>query len=300
MAYAGVFLAVLVASWIVLVLAPADVLPEAPSLAGQVIGEVVVAVLVGVLWWMTRDRTPIGPERGPRFERPGIEALGLLGYLALVVGLGARLGLHGHVAGVGLDEASRAVWSTQAPGDLLAWTAYFGLAGGIVPYAVFRFGLGYDREALLLGFPEPRKWVPYCGVTGVLGVAGFAGSAFLEVSLLGHAATFLVFALGAWLPVAILLQSLLAPRLAMVSGSWIGGAVLAGLAYAAYHGTEHYLAWGTGWEAAVSGAHLVQLAVFGVLKAVTTLRTGSAWIHVFNTHTPHLSEAPAVARVLGL
>jgi hypothetical protein len=33
----------------------------------------------------------------------------------------------------------------------------------------------------------------------------------------------------------------------------------------------------------------------GLLKAITTLRTGNAWLHIAITHTIHLAEAPAVA-----
>jgi hypothetical protein len=35
------------------------------------------------------------------------------------------------------------------------------------------------------------------------------------------------------------------------------------------------------------------------MNALTTLRTRSAWIHIFNTHMPHLAEAPALAEVFG-
>ncbi len=44
----------------------------------------------------------------------------------------------------------------------------------------------------------------------------------------------------------------------------------------------------------------MQFSFYGVLKALTTLRTRSAWIHIFNTHMPHLAEAPALAEVFGL
>ena len=80
--------------------------------------------------------------------------------------------------------------------------------------------------------------------------------------------------------------------------SWVSGAVLAGLVYGVYHSGEFYFAWRSPAEAAVSLAWMLQFAYFGVLKAITTLRTGSAWIHIFNTHMPHLAEAPEVMRVL--
>jgi hypothetical protein len=152
-------------------------------------------------------------------------------------------------------------------------------------------------KSLLLSFPEPQKWVPYSLIAALISLGGFVGRAYFKLPLWGHLLTFVLFSLGTFIPVMILIQSLLAPRLAILARSWIGGAVLAGAAYGLYHSREFYLEWGSLSQVTVSLAWIMQLAFFGVLKAVSTLRTGNAWIHIFNTHLPHLTEAPEVLRI---
>jgi hypothetical protein len=95
----------------------------------------------------------------------------------------------------------------------------------------------------------------------------------------------------------ILFESLLAPRLAILGRSAATGAVLSGAAYALWHPFEFYLRWGTGAELAVSLAWLAQIGFYGVVKGISTLWTGSAWTHIFTTHTVHMTEVGEVVRV---
>jgi hypothetical protein len=44
----------------------------------------------------------------------------------------------------------------------------------------------------------------------------------------------------------------------------------------------------------------MQVAFWGLVKAITTLRTGNAWMHIATTHTIHLAEAPAVAQTFSI
>lgn len=98
----------------------------------------------------------------------------------------------------------------------------------------------------------------------------------------------------------VLFESLLAPRLAILGRSAVTGAVLSGIAYGLYHPFEFYLTWGSPGEIAVSLAWIAQISFYGVVKGVSTLWTGSAWVHVFTTHTVHLSEVGEVVRVFRL
>lgn len=98
----------------------------------------------------------------------------------------------------------------------------------------------------------------------------------------------------------IVTQSLLTPRLAQLASSWVTGAVLSAPVYAALNITETILAFGTTAQVLLSLAWFMQVAFWGLVKSVTTLRTDNAWMHIATTHTIHLAEAPAVASTFSL
>ncbi len=286
-------------SWAVILADAGQTLPHVPpDRLRFLFGEVFTGATVLVLVAMTRKRAPVDHRNDFGIRDTRAETIGLLIYLAVVIVLGAKLGLRAHVASVGLTPGTLHAWSQQTSHSLLLWAGYFFAAGVIIPFLYFHLVRRYSLRSLLLGFPEPKKWIPYAAITAVLSTSAFVKPEFFQLPLRGHALAFVVFSLGTFLPVMVLTQCLIAPRLAIQARSWVSGSVLAGLAYGLYHSTEFYFAWDSGSQAAVSLAWVLQFAYFGVLKAVTTLRTGSAWIHIFNTHMPHLAEAPEVVRVL--
>ncbi len=288
-----------VISWVVILADAGRSLPHAPpDRLRFLFGELFTGATVLVLMAMTRKRPPVDHRNDLGIRDVRAETAGLLIYLALVIAFGAYLGLRAHVASVGLTPGTVHAWSQQTAASLRLWAGYFFAAGVAAPLLFFVLVRRYSWRSLLLGFPEPKKWIPYSVVTAVLSLSAFIQPEFFRLPLHGHGLALLLFGLGTFLPVMLLTQSLLAPRLAILTKSWVSGAVLAGLAYGVYHSGEFYFAWGNSTEAAVSLAWMMQFAYFGVLKAVTTLRTGSAWIHIFNTHMPHLAEAPEVVRVL--
>ncbi len=289
-----------VLSWIVILGDAGQALPHAPpDRLRFLFGEVFTGATVLVLMAMTRKRAPVDHRNDLGVRNAYAETIGLLLYLALVVVLGARLGLRAHVASVGLTPGTLHAWGQQTSASLLLWAGYFFVAGVVVPLLFFIFVRRYTLRSLLLGLPEPKKWIPYAAITAVLSTSAFIKPDFFQLPLRGHAMALLLFSLGTFLPVMVLTQCLLAPRLAILTKSWVSGSVLAGLVYGFYHSTEFYFSWSSSTEALVSAAWVMQFAYFGVFKAVTTLRTGSAWIHIFNTHLPHLAEAPEVVRALG-
>ncbi|MGH9557092.1 MAG: hypothetical protein ACRD2Y_14840 [Terriglobales bacterium] len=293
------FGAVWIISWIFILRDAGNSLPFAPpDRLRFLFGELFTGAMVLVLIAMTRKRTPVDHRNDLGIREPRAEAIGVFAYLLVVVAVGAHLGLHTHVASVGLNPGTLHAWSLQTPASLLLWAGYFFAAGVVVPLLFFVLVRRYSLRSLLLSFPEPKKWIPYAAITAVLSLSAFVRPDFFRLPLRGHGLALLLFSLGTFLPVMVLTQSLLAPRLAILAKSWVSGSVVAGLVYGIYHSGEFYFAWGTSTEAAVSLAWMMQFAYFGVLKAVTTLRTGSAWIHIFNTHMPHLAEAPEVVRVL--
>lgn len=292
------FFTVWVVTWLV-ILTRLDALPGAPPQPLQFLGgEIVTGLAVVALLWLAR-REPVPVQEGP-VRTARLELAVLLCYLAAVVGLGHWWGLRTHVASVGLHAATAHEWQQQTPLSLVAWAAYYGVFGVLLPLGVMaRRRLG-STSNLLLRWRRPHVWVPYAGVTAIVGVVGTADASFYGLPASAYLIAALLFTAGTFLPVMVLTQSLIAPRCALVAGSWPFGAVLAGLVYGAYHSGEFFLAWTTPQDALLSCCWVYQFAYFGVLKAITTLRTGNAWLHIFNSHAPHLGEAAAVADVFGM
>jgi hypothetical protein len=295
------FLAAWAASWWVLLATRSAPLHGAPPDAARFLsGELIGFGLVGVLWLLTRG-LPGGAELArPGVRRAGAEALALIAYLLVLVGVGQALGLRTHLASVGLHAATHEVYHAHTAGSVVAWCAYYGVFGALLPLAYFRFGRGVSWRAMLLGFPRPSRLVPFALITAAMGIAAFAGRDYLELSIVGHLVAALVFTAGTFLPVMVLTQCLIVPRLALATGSTATAAVLGGLVYGLYHAGEFFMTWTTADAALLSACWTFQFAFFGFLKALTTLRSGSAWVHIFSTHAPHLAESPAVATVFGI
>lgn len=294
------FLATWAATWWRLLGGATPLHGAPPDAARFLLGELIGLAFLGVLWALTRG-LPGGAELArPGVRRAGAEALALVAYLALVVGVGQALGLRTHLASVGLHAATHEVYHAHTPGTIAAWCAFYGLLGAALPLAYFRWRRGVGWRELLLGFPRPARLVPYALVTAAMGISAFAGPDYFELPLAGHLLALVVFTTGTFLPVMILTQSLIVPRMALATGSTATAAVLGGLVYGLYHAGEFFLVWSSPDAALTSACWAFQFAFFGFLKALTTLRTGSAWIHVFSTHAPHLAEAPAVAGIFGV
>lgn len=205
-----------------------------------------------------------------------------------------------HIAFVALDEGTRFIWGQQTPGSVVLWVGYNFVVYAVVPFLVFSRLRGYSLASMLLRFPRPRVWVPFAVVVGLLGFLPVVSPDYWATPISAHLLTLGLMTIGTFIPVMILTQSLIAPRLAVVFRSWVTGAVLAGLVYALFNANEFFLEWGSSSEILLSLAWVVQVAFWGVVKGLVTLSTGSAWLHIFVTHTIHLAEAPAVARVFGL
>jgi hypothetical protein len=295
------FLAVWAAAVAYIALADRSVLPLSDQEpAAYFTGVLGAAVSLALLFRLARGTAPVDARTGPSFREPGRETALLLGWMALVVGVGSLFDLRTHIAFVGLSEGPQQMWDAETAGSALAWAAYNFLALAAAPYLWFRYRLGYSPASMLLRFPRPRVWVPYFLVIGTLGFVFAITPEFTSTPLSAHALTLVLFTLGSFVPIAITTQALLAPRLAHLSGSWVTGAVLSAVAYGALNITEAFLAWGSTPQVLLSLAWFMQVAFWGLVKAITTLRTGNAWLHIATTHTIHLVEAPAVASTFDL
>jgi hypothetical protein len=258
------------------------------------------AASLAVLFRLARGTAPVDSRNGPAFRDPARETAGLLVWMALVLAVGSLLDIRTHIAFVGLAEGPQEMWAGETARSTLVWAAYNFVGLAVLPYLFFRYRLGYTPASMLLRFPRPRIWLPYFLVIGTLGFVFAITPEYTSTPLSAHLLTLVLFTVGSFLPIMITTQSLLTPRLAHLTGSWVTGAVLSAIAYAALNVTEAFLAWGTGAQVLLSLAWFMQVAFWGLVKAITTLRTGNAWLHIATTHTIHLVEAPAVATTFSI
>ncbi|WP_431924629.1 hypothetical protein [Nonomuraea jabiensis] len=257
-------------------------------------------VSLTVLLLLARRRPPLDHRNAPGFRNPGKETAGLLAWMAAVLAVGSVFGIRTHIAFVGLAPGAHAVWDRQTPATTLTWAIFNFVTLAVLPYWFFRYRLGYRPDSMLLRFDRPKVWAPYFILVGLPPILFTATPEYYTTSIAGHALTLVLFTLGSFLPIMITTQSLLTPRLSVLARSWVTGSVLSALAYGALNITEAFLAWHSPAQAALSLAWFMQVACWGLVKAVTTLRTGNAWLHIATTHTIHLAEAPAVATTFGL
>jgi hypothetical protein len=267
---------------------------------GYFTGFIAGFAFLAVLFPLARDRAPIDHRNAPDFRNPGKETAGLLAWMAAVLAVGSVFDIRTHIAFIGLNPGAQTVWDQQTPATTLTWAIFNFVTLAVLPYLFFRYRLGYRPDSMLLRFDRPKVWVPYFLLVGLPPIFIVATPEFYTTSVVGHALTLVLFTLGAFVPIMITTQSLLAPRLAVLARSWVTGSVLSALAYAALNITEAFLDWGSPAQFALSLAWFMQVALWGLVKAVTTLRTGNAWLHIATTHTIHLSEAPAVATTFNL
>jgi hypothetical protein len=255
---------------------------------------------LALLFVLARGGAPIDHRNAPNFRNPGKETAGLLAWMAGVLAVGSVFDIRTHIAFVGLAPGAQAVWDQQTPTTAATWAIFNFVTLAVLPYWFFRYRLGYDPDSMLLRFNRPKVWAPYAVLVGIPPILFVATPEYYTTSAMGHALTLVLFTLGSFLPIMITTQSLLTPRLAVLARSWVTGSVLSALAYAALNITEAFLAWGSPAQVALSLAWFMQVAFWGLAKAITTLRTGNAWLHIATTHTIHLAEAPAVATTYGL
>ncbi len=269
------------------------------------LGQVAVLPFIALMLFLAR-RAGLKPvdhtyDLGLTRTRALLETVWLVAYMAVAMGIGLTLNIHTHIHFGAFADGTQDILGLSPVGSSLVWVGYNFLVFTALPLAFFMGVRGYSAAQLLLGFPKPRVFVPFAVVVGVIGVLPFATDAFWSTSVLGHALTLLIYGLGTLVPVAVFTQALLAPRLAFLARSWVTGAVLAGVAYMLFNLNEYFLEWTSAPDVGLSLTWLLAGDLFwGVIKGVSTLALGNAWMHIFTTHTFHLGDVPLVARVFGL
>ncbi|MEV5609104.1 hypothetical protein [Streptomyces sp. NPDC052225] len=271
------------------------------------LGEVLLLItLVGLL---TRRRPrPDLAARAPERAQALRESLLLLAYgatgLALGYVLARSLGLHPfgfHLAGT--------LYGTHehvTPAEAVTWALYNLMVYAVAPLLYFR--RRYTTEQLCLRSADRRADTVLVAV--VLAVESIVQFLALEPEtfelggrrlLVGLPLTFTLYLAGAVLPAMVFIYAILLPRVLKLTGSTVATVVAGGLAYAAFHLWDAWTQFGSLKDSLLSGAFLL-LTYFapGMMKAVLTLRTGNAWVHVWAYHAlaPHtLADTPHVVHI---
>ena len=286
-------------------------LPFAQQVAFPTLGLIEVFILMAMVWWLTRRRTP--PDvaaRAPERALAGRETALLLSYAMLgQVGgwvLGPALGYRSfsfHVAGtlVGCSQlASR--------GEIATWASYNFVVFAAIPYLWFR--RRYSNLALNLRSTDRRNDLTVLGavlvVESLVELATFPGVFAMSPRqfLLAAPLSFVLFFVGTVLPTMVLIYAILLPRYLKLTGSTTASVILGGLTYAAMHLVEGWSRFDSPRDAALS-----LMFVFltytgpGMFKSFVTLRTGNAWVHAIGYHAiaPHvIADAPMIAKVFAI
>lgn len=226
------------------------------------------------------------------------EALGLLTYGAAVLIAGNFLGqaLWGEAIGLHLNGAIYGLTREVTQGEVFAWALYNFLFYAVIPYVVFR-RRGYSNEAL--GLRSSNLKNDFLVIVVILGlglaidlpVSGLFTASSGQLAL-GIPLTVVVHLLGTGLPVMIFLYAILLPRYLKLTGSSTTATIYGGLTYAALHIFESWTIFDS-----LSYGLLSVVFVFmqffgpGMIKSYLTLRTGSAWVHLWGYHAiePHVT-----------
>jgi hypothetical protein len=287
-------------------------IPFAIQVAAPTIGMIQIFVLMGVIYWLTRNRIlPDVAARAPARAIAARETFALLVYAAAgQVGgwiVGSAFGYRPfgfHIAGTVYGCSTPPV-----PGEFAIWAIYNFLVFAVFPYLWFR--RRYDATQLNLRSTDRRNDLIVIVVICLLDSAfelATLGTGVFRLSwsqlLLGAPLTFIVFFVGTVLPTMVLIYSILLPRYLKLTGSATTTVILGGLTYAAMHLVE-------GWSAFDSSRDMALSLIFvflgytgpGMVKSIITLRTGNAWVHTIAYHAiaPHVViDTPLVVQAFGL
>ncbi len=271
-----------------------------------------VLLLIAVTCLLTRRRArPDIAARAPKRPVALYETVLLLAYGAggLVLGFTLARMFGWHPFGFHLAGTLYGTHEHVDPAEAVTWAVYNLLVYAVLPLLFFRRRC--SAEDLGLRSSDRRKDALLIGV--VLLIESVVQFLVLQPELLdlegrqlllGVPLTFALYFAGAVLPTMVFIYAILLPRLLRLTGSTAATAILAGLLYAAFHLWDAWTLFGTPGDTLLSVSFLL-LTYFapGMMKAVLTLRTGNAWVHVWAYHAfaPHtLADTSHIAHVFRL
>jgi hypothetical protein len=271
-----------------------------------------VLLLTALTYWLTRKRPlPDLAERAPERSVAALETKLLLLYGVGGLALGFLLArIAGwHPFGLHLAGSIYGTHEQVSPAEAIGWAGYNLVVYAVIPLVYFR--RRYSAEALNLRSGNRRADTVLIGV--VLLIESLVQIAALDPEIfnltgsqlaLGIPLTFALYFAGAVLPAMIFIYAILVPRFLRLTGSTTATVILGGLTYTALHVWDAWTVFTSAGNAALSVAFLL-LTYFapGMFKAVLTVRTGNAWVHVWAYHAlaPHtLADTPHLSHVFHL
>ncbi|MCB0194630.1 MAG: hypothetical protein KDJ65_21950 [Anaerolineae bacterium] len=306
----------LTAGWItslILVLAigieglPTQVFGESATIAvlGQLGLLAAELLIIAIIYVTTRHRTPVDfaarvGERGKTVAETTL----FWGYIVIGLAIGGYLGFGLHPEGTIFGPLRQVM-----PMELMAWAGFNFVLFGLIPYIAFR-ALGYSHDDLGLTSSNLRADVLLIllvlSIEALFELTGFTGILYLTPTqlLAGIPLSFLIHLFGTGLPIMICIHSILIPRYMQLTGSMITSTILGGLTYAAFHIFEYWTVFDTASLSLLSIIFVFsQFTGPGMIKAILTLRTGNAWVHLWSYHAiaPHVMiDTPHIVEVFKL
>jgi hypothetical protein len=271
-----------------------------------------VFLLIAVAFALTRRR--VIPDVGARAPERGVALqettwMVIYGVAALLGGLILGRVLNYHPISFHLTGTLYGTDDVVKPAEVAVWAAYNFAVFAVAPFLYFR--RRYTSTQLNLKSTDRRNdllvIVVVLAIETVVELLGFS-SAIFGLSgrqlLLGMPLTLVIYFLGTVLPTMIFIQCILIPRYRALTGSTATTVILGGVTYTLLHCFDGWLAVDT-----VSATILSVIFLFfqyfgpGMIKAVLTLRTGNAWVHVWAYHAiaPHVvADTPTIVKIFKL
>jgi hypothetical protein len=264
-----------------------------------------ILILIAYLMTRRRaipDVAARAPERRQAVREAG-QIVGYV-VVAQIVGFVIGHALGTHAISLHLPGSLFGTSNPPSTGWVFAWALYNLVVYAALPYIYFR-RRGYSNEQLnLRSVDRPadlRLIIVILAVESLFELTLFGDELFAlsgSQAAQAIAVSFAVNFVGTVLPIAILIFGILLPRLHRITGSTAATVVLGGLAYAAVHFFDGW----TNFSSLTAGVLSVIFLVLqyfgpGMIKTFLTLRTGNTWVHVWSYHAiaPHATiDAPSV------
>lgn len=261
------------------------------------VGMLVYLLHIALVYLVTRHRAlPDWNARAPERSIAIRQTIWLWGYaLVILIVLGGWFKIGLHLPGTIFEPTHQ-----LTPGSVIQWAIVNFVLFAALPYALFR-RMGYSNRDLSLHSSNLRGDLLVLAVVLIVEtlVEWFGvpdGMRFFHLTgtqmAIGGTLTLILHMIGTGLPIMIFIQSILIPRYYKISGSLAASVIAGGLSYATFHIFEFW----TLYDGTLSATILSILFVYlqftgaGMVKAMITLRTGNAWVHVWAYHViaPHL------------
>lgn len=266
--------------------------PQIPALADEISANLaneyaqmpLSIILVVIVYLMTRYRAvPDLAARSPERNVALMEVVGLIIYGAVAIFGLAALGITYHPPDV--FEPGVEFSSTR----LITWAIVNLVVYGAIPYAYFRWRGSSDVSLGLAGNNWRRDVWLIVVIGGVDLILALQFSDFLSLTPSQMATSvplaFILYTLGAGIPVVIMVQAIFTPRIMRLTNSTITTTIFVAFAYAFFSASDAGIAYESGGHAFYALLYAVVHNIGpGLIKAILTVRTGNSWLHMYAYH----------------